>query len=67
MDDIDIRNLTEKADFVREICLKLNLTDDIASDVITFIRSFFQYKEYSTKTYQIKNVSNIVKIKFKIY
>lgn len=67
MDEINLNNLTEKADFIREICLKLNLTDDVASDVITFIRSFFLCRENSAQnSHRIKNVSNIVKNKKKI-
>jgi len=65
MDEINLKNLTEKTDFIREICIKLNLTDDIASDVITFIRKFFHFKENPSNIQKLKNASNIVHIKIK--
>jgi hypothetical protein len=60
MDEININNLNEKADFIREIILKLGLSDDIASDAILYIRTFFDYKENEFPNLQIKNVSNLV-------
>jgi hypothetical protein len=65
MDEININNLTEKAYFLREICSKIDLTDEIASDVISLVRSFYQFKENQTtaNNQKLKNASNIVIIK----
>jgi hypothetical protein len=65
MDEIDINNLKEKAYLLREICSKLDLMDDIASDVIILIRSFYQYRDNqkigNNHNQKLKNASNIVK------
>lgn len=60
MDDLKLSNLSENTDFIREICSKLGLSDEIASDTILYIRCFFEYKENQNPTFQIKTVSNIV-------
>jgi len=60
MNEINLKNLSEKADLIREICLKLELSDEIASDAILYIRAFFEYKENELPNLQIKNVSNLV-------
>ena len=61
MDDLNIKNLNEKTDFIREICTKLNLSNEIASDTIVYIRSFLEYKENEFQNFQIKKVSPFVK------
>jgi len=60
MDEINIENLGENTDLIREICLKLGLADNIASDAILYIRAFFEYKVNELPNLQIKNVSNMV-------